>query len=114
MEALIGSRRTATYLTCLVLAVFCVLIMTGWWYLLAPTIGQKAFSGLIAFVLTVLAAFSARQIGQYRADAIIKGESRPWYHGWKPYTFLAIISALGTLNAAFVLFESKAILRHDI
>jgi hypothetical protein len=114
MEAFLGSSRTATYFTCLVLLIFCALVMTGWWYLLAPTLGQKAFAGLIAAVLTVIAAFSARQIGQYRASAIVNEEERRWYSGWRPYTFLAIISALGTLNAAFVLFESRAILRHDI
>jgi hypothetical protein len=114
MEALTGSKRTATILTWLVLVLFCCLISTGWWYLLAPTIGQQIVAGLVAAALTAVAAICARQIGQYRADAILKGNKPVWYHGWKPYVFLAIISALGTLNAAFVLFESRAILRHDV
>jgi len=114
MDSLIGSKRTATLLTWLVLTIFCSSILFGWWYLLAPTVGEKYISALIAFLLTGIAAICARQIGQYRADAIINEEQRPWHHGWKPYLFLAVISALGTLNAAFILFESRAILRHDI
>ncbi len=114
MDSLIGSKRMATLLTWLVLTIFCASILFGWWYLLAPTVGQKYVSAAIAFVLTAIAAVCARQIGQYRAEAIINEEHRPWYYGWKPYVFLAVISALGTLNAAFILFESRAILRHDI
>ncbi len=114
MEALTGSKRIATALTWLVLVIFCALIATGWWYLLAPTLGQQHLAGLIAILLTILAALCARQIGHYRADAITKGARPAWHHGWKPYLFLAIISALGTLNAAFVLFESRSILRGDI
>jgi len=114
MDAFLGSKRTAACLTFLVLAVFCTLIMTGWWYLLKPTIQHPLASGLAAFLLMILAAFCARQIGQLRAESQRKKEQRRWYYGWKPYIFLAIISAIGTLNAAFVMFESRAILRHDI
>lgn len=109
----IGSKRTATLITWLVLIVFCAVILLGWWYLLEPTLHVKVLVGTGAFLITAIAALSARQIGQLRADAL-ETERRRWYRGWKPYTFLAVISALGTLNAAFVILESRAIVRSDI
>ena len=114
VEALIGSKRTATLLTWLVLMVFGAFITLGWWHLLLPTVGNKWVVAAVTATLTLLAALSARQIGQYRADAKKEEQRRPWHFGWRPYTFLAVISALGTLNAAFVLFESRSILRQDI
>lgn len=114
MGALIGSKGVATAITWLVLLLFIALVSTGWWYLLLPSIRIWQVVALVSLALTFLAALAARQIGQYRADAFEREERRPWYFGWKPYLFLAIISALGTLNAAFVLFESRAILRDDI
>jgi hypothetical protein len=114
MPSLIGSKRTATLITWLVLLVFCSLILIGWWYLLKPTVGVKGAVGAAALLLTAIAAISARQIGQLRADAIKESAPPKWYRGWKPYLFLAVVSALGTLNAAFVLFESRAILRNDL
>lgn len=114
MGALIGSKGIATAITWLVLLLFIALVSTGWWYLLLPSIRIWQVVALASLTLTFLAVLAARQIGQYRADAFEREERRPWYFGWKPYLFLAIISALGTLNAAFVIFESRAILRDDI
>lgn len=114
MESLLGSKRIATALTWLVLMLFVALLATGWWYLLLPSIGIWPAVALITFGLSLLAVLAARQIGQLRAEGILGDTPTRWYNGWKPYLFLAVISALGTLNAAFVLFESRAILRDDI
>lgn len=114
MASFIGSKRTATFITYLLLGIFCLLIGAGWWYLLEPTVGIDAIAGGVSLLLATLAALCARQIGQLRADAMQSNARPPWYRGWRPYLFLSVVSALGTLNAAFVIFESRAILRNDI
>ncbi len=114
--------RTATYATLLVVIVFCTVVGVGWWFLVSPQYsqfigskpGRHAASVGTAFLIMLIAAYCARVISQYRADAFRRNEKRTWYMGWKPYILLAVISALGTLNSAFVFFESRAILRQDI
>lgn len=113
MNALIGSKRTATLFTWVVLTVFCTIIFTGWWYFFEPTLGHRVAAWAAAFALTFLAALCARQIGQLRADWVINRTGNRW-HWLVPYFFLIFISALGTLNAAFYLFEGRNILRQDI
>lgn len=114
MDGLMGNRVVATLFTWLVLLLFCALVFTGWYYLFA-NIFQNAWGAVaVALLITLLAAVCARQVGQYRAAAHERGEVPAWHHGWKFYIFLAVISALGTLNAAFIMFESRAILRTDI
>lgn len=114
MGKLIGSKTVATIVTCTVFALFCALIGMGWFFLLEPQLGRSHLDIVIAAVLTGLAAVCARQIGGYRAAAKRAGEPTSLLREWQAYLFLLVISALGTLNAAFVLFESRAILRHDV
>ncbi|PLR25181.1 hypothetical protein SGCZBJ_13205 [Caulobacter zeae] len=114
MGAFLGNRTVATVLTWVVLLVFSILVFTGWYYLFATILQNSLGAATIALLITLLAAVCARQVGQYRAAAHEQGERPAWHHGWKFYIFLAVISALGTLNAAFILFESRAILRTDI
>ena len=97
-----------------VLLVFCALVSTGWYYLFVPILDSKSGAVIIAALITILAVICARQVGQYRAAAKARGERPGWHHGWRFYIFLAVISALGTLNAAFIMFESRAILRTDV
>ena len=64
MRLPIGSKKTATFFTWSVLLLFCALILAGWWWLLEPTLGRTALVALAALAITLLAAFSARQIGE--------------------------------------------------
>lgn len=117
MNDFLGSRRNATLITWLFLLIFCGAIGFGWWSLVTASL-QSTWAKAVALVfvlgLTLGAAFFARQIGQMRAAAKLAGQTWRWYHGWKPWLFLAVISALGTLNTAFVLLESRSILRDDV
>lgn len=112
--AFLGNRTVATIFTWVVLLIFCALVFTGWYYLFVPILESRPGAVIVAALITLLAVICARQVGQYRAAARERGERPAWHHGWKFYIFLAIISALGTLNAAFIMFESRAILRTDI
>ncbi len=69
---------------------------------------------LAALALTAVALFLARALGQARAERKISDTSYRWYFGWPAYIFLAMLSALGTINAAFVLFEGSSVVRQDI
>lgn len=117
MNILFGSRRTSVVIAWLFLLVFCCAIGYGWWSLATASLQSgtaKVVAAIFVFAITLLAAFFARQIGQMRAAAKLEGREWRWYYGWRPWLFLAVVSALGTLNAAFVLLESRAILRDDI
>lgn len=108
------TRQASVVFTWLVLGLFLILLITGWKYLIEPSVGDAFLATLAATILAAIAFLAARQIAQYRAQAMAENAAAPWYTGWRPYILLALLSSIGTINAAFVLFESRAIIRQDI
>ncbi len=98
----------------LILGLFLVLLITGWKYLIEPSVGDPFLAAIAAAILAIIAFLAARQIAQYRAQALAENAQSPWHTGWRPYILLMLLSSIGTINAAFVLFESRAIIRQDI
>lgn len=87
----------------------------GWWLLLREVISSSLMSGIMALLITTIALGLARFLGKKRAFAKIGNRANfRWYFGGMTYVFLFILSALGTVNAAFVLWEGPSVVRQDM
>lgn len=95
----------------LVMILFALVVGYGWLRLLASAM-DPLIAGFVAALITVIALLLARMVGK----AVITGRSDPSYMAKLLflYPILFIISALGTINAAFYNFEGSSVLRQVI
>jgi len=102
-------------LTILALTLLAVLVAIGWYFLAEQVSGNGPVAWVVAVVFAAAAIVLLRVIGERRAA---KHEEAPrkfrWYTGWPAILGLFLISAAGTINAAFVLIEGASIVRQDI
>jgi hypothetical protein len=91
----------------LVVVLFSLVVGYGWVRLLG-TVLDPLMAGFVAALITVIALLLARMIG----SAMAIGNAEPGYHVklFFLYPILFIISALGTINAAFYNFEGSSVL----
>lgn len=99
----LGQGATVSLLV-LVMILFCLVVGYGWLRLLAFAMDPK-IAGFVAALITVIAILLARMIG------------RIWLSGpgaraklFLLYPILFVVSALGTINAAFYNFEGGSVL----
>lgn len=107
-----GALRPPSYgatipLLVLVVVLFSLVVGYGWVRLLG-TVLDPLMAGFVAALITVIALLLARMIG----SAMAIGNAEPGYHVklFFLYPILFIISALGTINAAFYNFEGSSVL----
>lgn len=89
-------------------------VLYGWWLIFKPVVAYP-FLGLIA---AILVSFVALLIAKFIADkwsASEEANGNPlrFYH-YFVYLFLFVVSAMGTVNAAFVLWEGSSVVRQDM
>jgi hypothetical protein len=109
------SAATLAVLTLLDLLTMVSLVWYGWFLLFEKPFESGIAAALSSLMLTGLAVMLARWIGSQRANKqLTDRRSYRWYFGWTAYGFLFVLSALGTINAAFALFEGSSIVRQDI
>lgn len=102
-------------LTLLALCLLTVLVGIGWYFLAEQVSGNELAAWFTAAFFAVVAIVLVRVIAERRA---MKRDETPekfrWYTGWPAIFALFLISAAGTINAAFVLIEGASIVRQDI
>jgi hypothetical protein len=115
MERNVAANWAWIVLTLLTLTVLTVFVGIGWFFLAEQVSGNEALAWIVAITFAALAIMLLRVIGERRAA---KQEEAPerfrWYTGWPAILALFLISAAGTINAAFVLIEGASIVRQDI
>lgn len=95
----------------LVMILFALVVGYGWLRLLATALDPLS-AGFVAALITVISLLLARMI----AKAWLAGKEDPAYRTkiFLLYPVLFIISALGTINAAFYNFEGSSVLQQVI
>lgn len=109
-----SSPGTLAVLATLVFTVLVLFVGFGWYLLLKQPLGTGlAVAAGLAFSVGALAL--ARLIGEGRARHLQRhAPSYRWWYGWPVYLLLLLISAFGTVNAFFVMFEGSAVVRQDM
>ena len=111
------SRLTGAWAILTILALFAltVFVATGWYFLVAQISGNTVAAAIVAVAFSAVALVLLRVIAGQRAAKQIEAKKEfRWFYGWPALLSLFMISALGTVNAAFVLVEGASIVRQDI
>jgi hypothetical protein len=99
----------------LVILTLICLVWYGWWLLFEEPFHSNIMASVAALSLTAIAILLARYFGMRRArQHLTQGSGLTWYQSLAAYGFLFVLSALGTINASFVIFEGTSIVRQDI
>ncbi|HEV7659925.1 MAG TPA: hypothetical protein VGO55_08780 [Allosphingosinicella sp.] len=110
-----GGSATSLALSIIIvgLIVF-VAVFYGWWLIFKPVVPRPLIATLPALVISVGALLIARFFADKWAAAQEPGgvPLRPYHYF--AYLFLFMVSAMGTVNAAFVLWEGSSVVRQDM
>jgi len=89
-------------------------VFVGWWLIFKPVVPHPLIAIAIALGLAVIALLLARFFAEKLAESR-EADAPPIrpYH-YLAYLFLFMISAMGTINAAFVLWEGPSVVRQDM
>jgi hypothetical protein len=90
-----------------------VAVFMGWWLIFKPVVPVPAIALLFGLGLAALALLLARFLAERFAEARSSRAAIRPYH-YLAYFFLFVVSAMGTVNAAFVLWEGSSVVRQDM
>jgi uncharacterized membrane protein YozB (DUF420 family) len=109
--------RSATLLALWIFVISVIVfaaVFVGWWLIFKPVVPHPAIAIAFAFVLAVIALLLARLLAEKLAEARAPGAPPLRWYYYLAYFCLFIVSAMGTINAAFVVWEGSSIVRQDM
>jgi hypothetical protein len=114
MQGLAKSTTALALWIFIVAAIVFAAVFVGWWLIFKPVVPFPAIAVAFGLGLAVVALLLARLLAERFAEARAP-EASPikWYY-YLAYFFLFIVSAMGTVNAAFVLWEGSSVVRQDM
>lgn len=114
MGRLSGSATALAIWVLLVGTLVFAAVFAGWWLIFEPAVPHPLIAVLLAAGLAVLALMLARLFAEKLAQSKQPGAARIKPHYWLAYVILFIVSGMGTVNAAFVLWEGPSVVRQDM
>jgi hypothetical protein len=95
-------------------AIVFVAVLAGWWLIFKPVMPRPALAALPAALCALLALLLARLLAEKFAESRAPGAPPMKRRFYLLYLFLFTVSAMGTVNAAFVLWEGSSVVRQDM
>lgn len=89
-------------------------VFVGWWLIFKPVVPVPAIAVAFGLALALIALLLARLLAERFAEAKAPGAPPIRGYYFLAYFFLFVVSAMGTVNAAFVLWEGSSVVRQDM
>jgi hypothetical protein len=109
--------RSATALALwlvLIGAIVFAAVAAGWFLIFKPVVPHVAVAIFFATALALIALLLARLLAERFSERGVRGGRPVRRYHYLAYLFLFMVSAMGTVNAAFVLWEGSSVVRQDM
>jgi len=109
--------KSAAILAILIVAIGSIVLLAvfvGWWLIFKPVLPRPWLAAAPALFLAAFALLLARLLAEKFAEAKAPSAPPMKRRFYLLYLFLFAVSAMGTVNAAFVLWEGSSVVRQDM